>query len=186
MVVFSGLRGAVAFCCASNFPDVNNSRDTIVLITMLVVLISVFGLGGTTDGMLKFLKIETGVDETKYEILLSELKVRFLATFDVLMSRVCLDQSDWDFEYYRDSTFGWHESLINFVSGGKDSSMGGRPGGLTEDGSTGGGGGLEGLGETPEERMRAIMAYKPEEGERKEKMGSGVQFFGDMVEDGER
>ena len=83
---------------------------------MFVVLISVFLLGSTTDPMLRFLKIETNVDETKYEILISELKVKFMATFDVLLSRLCLDQAMWDFDYYcRDSTQGWHESLISFV-----------------------------------------------------------------------
>ncbi|GMH64883.1 hypothetical protein TrRE_jg6655, partial [Triparma retinervis] len=207
MVVFSGLRGAVAFCCASNFPDKHEGiRDQIVLITMFVVLISVFLLGSTTDPMLRLLKIETGVDETKYEILLSELKVRFMATFDVLLSRLCLDQGLWDFDYYyRDSTHGWHESLINFVSGGNNSSLISRPEGLEGTNSAGSsiGSNLDSLGVTPEDRIRAIMEYKPEgdpaEGaevgsggpkpaakKKKKRDSGGVQFFSDLVDEGEK
>ncbi|GMI44450.1 hypothetical protein TrCOL_g4400 [Triparma columacea] len=176
MVVFSGLRGAVALCCASNFPDKHEGlRDQIVLITMFVVLISVFLLGSTTDPMLRFLKIETNVDETKYEILISELKVKFMATFDVLLSRFCLDQAMWDFDYYcRDSTQGWHESLISFVSGGNNSSLISRPEALEHRVSAVGssvGSNLDGLGVTPEEREKAIMGYKPEE--RKVEGGGG-------------
>ena len=68
MLVFSGLRGAVAFACASNFPDNNGNRDAILLVTMFVVLISVFALGSGTSKMLELLKIETDVNEEKVRV----------------------------------------------------------------------------------------------------------------------
>jgi sodium/hydrogen exchanger 8 len=65
MLCFSGLRGAVAFACAQNFPDEHGNRKNVLLRTMLVVLASVFTLGSTTDKMLMLLNIEVDVDESK-------------------------------------------------------------------------------------------------------------------------
>jgi len=66
MLFYSGLRGAIAYCCAVNFPNTNGNRDNVIAITMVVVLVSVFILGGTTDAALNTLKIKTGVDEKTY------------------------------------------------------------------------------------------------------------------------
>ncbi|GMI62472.1 hypothetical protein ScalyP_jg5509 [Parmales sp. scaly parma] len=66
MLFYSGLRGAIAYCCAVNFPNTNGNRDNVIAITMVVVLVSVFILGGTTDAALNTLKIKTAVDEKTY------------------------------------------------------------------------------------------------------------------------
>ncbi|GMH61996.1 hypothetical protein TrST_g14153 [Triparma strigata] len=116
MLVFSGLRGAVAFACASNFPDNNGNRDAILLVTMFVVLISVFALGSGTSKMLELLKIETDVNEEKYEIVLTETKIRFVASFDFLMSRICLPEELWEFTA-RDTLAGFTGSLTDLVGG---------------------------------------------------------------------
>lgn len=66
MMNVGGLRGAVAFACASNFPNQNDNRNDILLITMFVCLTSIFCLGGVTDLALEKLHIETDVDEEEF------------------------------------------------------------------------------------------------------------------------
>jgi sodium/hydrogen exchanger 8 len=66
MLWFSGLRGAVAYACVRSFPDTFHHDDEFTVTTMVIVLITVFGLGSTTESVLNFLKIEMNVDETKY------------------------------------------------------------------------------------------------------------------------
>lgn len=63
MIWFSGLRGAVAYACVRSFPDSFGHADEFTMTTMAVVLLSVFGLGGTTECALHALHIETNVDE---------------------------------------------------------------------------------------------------------------------------
>ncbi|DAZ92540.1 TPA: hypothetical protein N0F65_012770 [Lagenidium giganteum] len=55
MLWFSGLRGAVAFALASSFPG--EHREDIVATTMVIVLVTVFAMGGGTVAMLDRLKI---------------------------------------------------------------------------------------------------------------------------------
>jgi NhaP-type Na+/H+ or K+/H+ antiporter len=66
MLWFSGLRGAVAYACVRSFPDTFHHDDEFTVTTMVIVLITVFGLGSTTESALNFLNIEMNVDETKY------------------------------------------------------------------------------------------------------------------------
>ena len=63
MVWFSGLRGAVAYACVRSFPDTFGHADEFTMTTMIVVLVSVFGLGSTTECMLNLLQIRMNVDE---------------------------------------------------------------------------------------------------------------------------
>jgi NhaP-type Na+/H+ or K+/H+ antiporter len=66
MLWFSGLRGAVAYACVRSFPDTFGHRREFILATMVMVLVTVFGLGGTTEIMLHRLHIPTNVDEDAY------------------------------------------------------------------------------------------------------------------------
>jgi len=66
MLCFSGLRGAVAYACVRSFPDTFGHQREFVLTTMVIVLVTVFLLGGATETMLAVLNIETGIDEEKY------------------------------------------------------------------------------------------------------------------------
>jgi sodium/hydrogen exchanger 8 len=66
MLWFSGLRGAVAYACVRSFPDIFGHQTEFVVVTMTIVLVTVFFLGGTTELMLNHLKIDMDVDEDKY------------------------------------------------------------------------------------------------------------------------
>ena len=66
MLWFSGLRGAVAYACVKTFPDTFGHKQEFMATTMAIVLITVFLFGGTTELVLKLLKIETDVDEDNY------------------------------------------------------------------------------------------------------------------------
>lgn len=66
MLWFSGLRGAVAYVCAKDFPNNNDNRTAFVVTTIIIVLLTVFLLGGTTECVLSMLDIEMDVDEEKY------------------------------------------------------------------------------------------------------------------------
>eukprot|EP00980_Cylindrotheca_fusiformis_P000687 scaffold167_cov110-Cylindrotheca_fusiformis.AAC.15 len=63
---FAGLRGAVAYACARNFPNVYGHENDIVTTTMVIVLINVLVMGGFTEYLLDFLNIRMGVDEEEY------------------------------------------------------------------------------------------------------------------------
>ncbi|GMH67176.1 hypothetical protein TrLO_g1868 [Triparma laevis f. longispina] len=67
MLFFSGLRGAVAFACAISFPNTYGNRDSFIVTTMIIVLVTVFGMGGGTESVLEKLGIASGVDEDTYE-----------------------------------------------------------------------------------------------------------------------
>jgi len=66
MLWFSGLRGAVAYACANMFPNTFGHRPQFIVVTMMIVLVTVFLLGGTTEMALRILKIDINVDEEKY------------------------------------------------------------------------------------------------------------------------
>ena len=66
MLWFSGLRGAVAYSCAKEFPNAFGNRSAFVFTTMFIVLFTVFIFGCSTELALNTLKIETNVDEAKY------------------------------------------------------------------------------------------------------------------------
>lgn len=66
MLWFSGLRGAVAYACVRSFPNTFQHKDEFTVTTMVIVLVTVFGLGSTTEAALNYLKIEMNVDEDSY------------------------------------------------------------------------------------------------------------------------
>ena len=47
-------------------PDTLGNQDTFTVATMAIVLITVFALGSTTETMLSYWDIQTGVDEDEY------------------------------------------------------------------------------------------------------------------------
>jgi sodium/hydrogen exchanger 8 len=59
----AGLRGAIAFSIALQFPDETGLRHTVIDVTSLVILLSVFGLGGTTSRMLEVCQIARNVQD---------------------------------------------------------------------------------------------------------------------------
>jgi hypothetical protein len=84
MMWYSGLRGAVSYGLVRTFPDTQD-KNTIVVTTMLLVLLTTFLLGGTTEMVLNFLHIPTGIDENQY---LQSLETRkllpgFLLNFEM-------------------------------------------------------------------------------------------------------
>jgi len=66
MLWFCGLRGAVAYACVRTFPDDLGHQREFAMTTMAVILITVFGLGMTTECALSWFDIDVGVDEKKY------------------------------------------------------------------------------------------------------------------------
>lgn len=66
MLWFSGLRGAVAYACVRSFPDTFHHDDEFTVTTMVIVLVTVFCLGSTTEAALNCLRIEMNVDEDRY------------------------------------------------------------------------------------------------------------------------
>mmetsp|Transcript_1857 Transcript_1857/g.3324 ORF Transcript_1857/g.3324 Transcript_1857/m.3324 type:complete len:592 (-) Transcript_1857:2356-4131(-) len=66
MMWFSGLRGAVAYACAHNFPESSENGSAFMVTTSIIILVTVFLFGGTADFMLELLGIPTNVDEEKY------------------------------------------------------------------------------------------------------------------------
>ena len=65
MLFFSGLRGAVSYALVRTFPQTGNELE-FTCTCMVIVLITTFVLGGTTELALKCLGIEMGVDEEDY------------------------------------------------------------------------------------------------------------------------
>jgi len=63
---FAGLRGAVAYACATEFPDVYGHRDEITACTTVIVFVMVVIMGGCTESLLNSLKITMNVDEKEY------------------------------------------------------------------------------------------------------------------------
>ena len=69
----AGLRGAIAFSIALHFPDTNGLRDPVIDCTSMIILLSVFLLGGTTKPLLQAMDIPIGVTDT-HETHLAVLK----------------------------------------------------------------------------------------------------------------
>jgi len=63
---FAGLRGAVAYACARDFPDVYGNKDEVIATTMVIVFLSVVVMGAFCDSLLKILNIQMGVDNEEY------------------------------------------------------------------------------------------------------------------------
>ena len=66
MLMYSGLRGAVAFACATTFPGEN--KDVFIVTTMCIVLVTVFVFGGGTESALRGLEIDVEVDENLFDV----------------------------------------------------------------------------------------------------------------------
>jgi NhaP-type Na+/H+ or K+/H+ antiporter len=63
---FAGLRGAVAYACARDFPDLYGNKDEVVAATMVIVLITIIVMGGFCESLLHGLGIRMGVDDEEY------------------------------------------------------------------------------------------------------------------------
>jgi NhaP-type Na+/H+ or K+/H+ antiporter len=63
---FAGLRGAVAYACAREFPDVYGHKDGFIAATMVIVLVTIVLMGGATEPLMECLKIRMNVDEEEY------------------------------------------------------------------------------------------------------------------------
>jgi NhaP-type Na+/H+ or K+/H+ antiporter len=63
---FAGLRGAVAYACARDFPDLYGNNDNIVAATMVIVLITIIIMGGFCEPMLRCLDIRMNVCDVEY------------------------------------------------------------------------------------------------------------------------
>lgn len=63
---FAGLRGAVAYACARDFPDVYGNRNEVVAATMAIVLFSVIIMGACCEPLLHGLNIRMSVDNEEY------------------------------------------------------------------------------------------------------------------------
>jgi hypothetical protein len=66
VMLFAGLRGAVAYACARRFPDVYGHRDAFTMTTMIIILTTIFVFGGITPFILNLFDIETDVCEDAY------------------------------------------------------------------------------------------------------------------------
>jgi len=65
MLWFSGLRGAVSYALVRTFPSTGN-EPIFVVTTMLIVLVTTFVFGGSTEWALDKLQIPVGVDDQQY------------------------------------------------------------------------------------------------------------------------
>ncbi|MGK3740638.1 MAG: NhaP-type Na+/H+ or K+/H+ antiporter, partial [Bacillariaceae sp.] len=63
---FAGLRGAVAYACAREFPDVYGHRDEFTAATMVIVVITIVLMGGATEPLMDRLGIRMNVDNDEY------------------------------------------------------------------------------------------------------------------------
>ena len=59
----AGLRGAIAFSIALHFPNETGLRDAVIDTTSMIILLSVFCLGGTTCKVLTWCEIKRGVQD---------------------------------------------------------------------------------------------------------------------------
>ncbi|KAL9179696.1 hypothetical protein ACHAXT_008986 [Thalassiosira profunda] len=66
MLWFSGLRGAVSYALVKTFPNTTGHQTIFVVTTAMIVLLTTFVFGGTTDLMLRVLRIPMDVDEATY------------------------------------------------------------------------------------------------------------------------
>jgi NhaP-type Na+/H+ or K+/H+ antiporter len=63
---FAGLRGAVAYACARDFPDLYGNNDEVVAATMVIVLITIIIMGGVCEPLLYMLGIRMDVNDEEY------------------------------------------------------------------------------------------------------------------------
>lgn len=63
---FAGLRGAVAYACVREFPNIYGHDDEFIAATMFVILFTIIIMGGGTEFLLEYLGIQMGVDEEQY------------------------------------------------------------------------------------------------------------------------
>ncbi|KAG7339056.1 sodium/hydrogen exchanger [Nitzschia inconspicua] len=63
---FAGLRGAVAYACAREFPDVNGNKNAFIAATMCIVLVTIVLMGGATESLMECLNIRMNVDNDEY------------------------------------------------------------------------------------------------------------------------
>lgn len=63
---FAGLRGAVAYACARDFPDLYGNKDEVVAATMMIVLVTIIIMGGFCESLLSALNIKMDVNDKAY------------------------------------------------------------------------------------------------------------------------
>ncbi len=63
---FAGLRGAVAYSCARDFPNLYGHNDEMTAATMVIVFVTIVIMGGCTEPLLEHLQITMNVDEKEY------------------------------------------------------------------------------------------------------------------------
>lgn len=63
---FAGLRGAVAYACARDFPDVFGNKNEVIAATIVIVFFSVIVMGACCELLLYKLDIRMGVDNDEY------------------------------------------------------------------------------------------------------------------------
>lgn len=66
IIWFAGLRGAVAYACVREFPDLYGHNDEFIAATVVIVAVSIIVMGGATEHLLRYLEIEMGVNEDDY------------------------------------------------------------------------------------------------------------------------
>jgi sodium/hydrogen exchanger 8 len=63
---FAGIRGAVAYACVREFPNMYGHNDEFTAATMVIILATIVLMGGAMEHILNHLKIEMNVDEDEY------------------------------------------------------------------------------------------------------------------------
>ena len=62
----AGLRGAVAYSCARDFPNLYGNNDEFIACTMVIVFMTVVFMGGCIEPFLDMLQVTMNVDEKEY------------------------------------------------------------------------------------------------------------------------
>jgi len=132
MLWFAGLRGAVAFACASEFPDDNGNRKDMIATTMVIVLFTVFTMGTFTKPLLDCLKIERDIDIETFEkpetvnrvaIWLLGIEERFIIPCVVADINARMDKLDDEPSFHTHTArHGQSQDIVevDFGSGGTD------------------------------------------------------------------
>ena len=66
MLWFSGLRGAVSYALVRTFPESTGNQNIFIVTTVMIVMLTTFVLGGSTEYALQALDIPVNVDEAEY------------------------------------------------------------------------------------------------------------------------
>jgi sodium/hydrogen exchanger 8 len=103
MLWFAGLRGAVSYGLVRMFPATEN-KSIFVATTMIIVLITTFVLGGTTEFALRVFNIDVGVDEKQYMASVSseKLLVGRISRFEKTTLRRWVVRDDNHTKHYKD------------------------------------------------------------------------------------